>query len=533
MRKFSSYGPVNTAKHYFAPRQELINKAYVQLVGEEHDEGGHYITTWAPRQTGKTWVMQETVQKIKKENQYEVGILSIESAKKEKDEKEVVKILTQKMAQVFQKQFPTLGKIREIPILFTKQYFQEPVIMIIDEFDSLEEDFINGFASIFRDMYIARTNERDKKSKDKTNLLHGLALVGVRSVLGIENVKGSPFNVQRSLHIPELTYDEVDHMFKWYQKESGRTVEQNVIDALYREIQGQPGLTCWFGELLTEGFEDHHVDTGKPMTLRDFEIAYAAATYALPNNNILNIISKAKQEPYKEFIFQMFQTDEKIEFRFDNRNINALYMNGVVDKEVVDHTKYYVKFSSPFVQKRLFNYFSDELFNYMGKLTEPFVNLDNVITETHLNIPNLMRLYQEYLKKNREWLFKSVPRRTDMRIYEAVFHFNLYSYLNQFLKTPGGKVLPEFPTGNGKIDLIVMYGNYTYGIELKSYTNERNYKEALEQAAKYGKQLNLPEIFIVFFIEYIDQQNREKYEKDYHAKEARVTVKPIIIETGT
>jgi Holliday junction resolvase-like predicted endonuclease len=75
---------------------------------------------------------------------------------------------------------------------------------------------------------------------------------------------------------------------------------------------------------------------------------------------------------------------------------------------------------------------------------------------------------------------------------------SIQNCINEFLKVPGGKVLPEFPTGYGKIDLIVMYGNFTYGIELKSYTNERNYKEALEQAAQYGKQLKLPEIFLVF-----------------------------------
>jgi hypothetical protein len=229
----------------------------------------------------------------------------------------------------------------------------------------------------------------------------------------------------------------------------------------------------------------------------------------------------------------MFQTDEKITFRFDNKSINELYMNGVVDKEVVDDTNYYVKFPSPFVQKRLFNFFCDELFSYMGRLTDPFVNLDNVITDKELNIRGIMGLYREYLKNNREWLFKSAPRRTDMRIFEAVFHFNLYSYLSEFLKTPGGNVFPEFPTGNGKIDLVVKYGDFTYGIELKSYTNERNYKEALEQTAKYGKQLGLPEIFLVFFIENIDDDNREKVEKEYRSKETGVTVKPIVIETGT
>ncbi len=119
-----------------------------------------------------------------------------------------------------------------------------------------------------------------------------------------------------------------------------------------------------------------------------------------------------------------------------------------------------------------------------------------------------------------------------MRIYEAVYHFNLYSYLNEFLRPEGGRVFPEFPTGNGKIDLIVTYAGNRYGIELKSYTNERNYKESLEKAAKYGKQLELTEIFLVFFVESIDDKNRIKYEGDYPGKETGVNVLPIFIETG-
>jgi len=34
-------------------------------------------------------------------------------------------------------------------------------------------------------------------------------------------------------------------MFKWYEKESGQAVEKEVIDTLYDEMRGQPGLTCW------------------------------------------------------------------------------------------------------------------------------------------------------------------------------------------------------------------------------------------------------------------------------------------------
>ena len=44
-----------------------------------------------------------------------------------------------------------------------------------------------------------------------------------------------------------------------------------------------------------------------------FEEAYGAASQILPNNNILNIISKAKQEPASQIVLDMFRTDEKIQ----------------------------------------------------------------------------------------------------------------------------------------------------------------------------------------------------------------------------
>ena len=87
---------------------------------------------------------------------------------------------------------------------------------------------------------------------------------------------------------------------------------------------------------------------------------------------------------------------------YDDKSLNFLYMNGVIDHEKENRTRYYVKFASPFVQKRLFNYFSRELFHYMGKLFDGFADTPGIITETGLDIPKLLRQYEAYLKKNRE-----------------------------------------------------------------------------------------------------------------------------------
>ncbi|MCU0290257.1 MAG: hypothetical protein MUF15_28210, partial [Acidobacteria bacterium] len=143
----------------------------------------------------------------------------------------------------------------------------------------------------------------------------------------------------------------------------------------------------------------------------------------------------------------------------------------------------------------------------------------------------LLKLYQIYLDKNKTWLFQSAPRRSDMRIYEAVYHFNLFTYLDSFLKNQGGRVFPEFPTGNGKIDLIILYDKNKYGIELKSFTNERDYHHALKKAAHYGKQLGLPGIYLVFFLEYIDDETAKEYEQEYNDIETAVKVTPIFIQT--
>ncbi|MCP4348944.1 MAG: AAA family ATPase [Desulfobacterales bacterium] len=531
MRKFSSYGPIDRDLHYHVPRRELIERAYMQLTGEKPGKGGHYITVWAPRQAGKTWIMQQVVRKIREHGDFDIGIITMQSANGIDSGRRILDLFVRNLNEWFGMDLPYAETWDMLYHLFTKQHFKKPVVLIIDEFDALRGDFINRFANEFRDIYIRRQNESDKPSNEKNCVLHGLALIGVRSVLGIENVSGSPFNVQRSVRIPNLTYDEVNEMFAWYQEESGHKIEKKVIERLFYETRGQPGLVSWFGELLTEGFDDYKPETRRPTNSDDFEEVFSSALDVLPNNNILNIISKAKQEPHKEMVLNLFRIDEKIKFKYDDPSISFLYMNGVIDSEKAG-TGSYVRFSSPFVQKRLFNYFSWQMFDYMGKLIEPFEDLTDTFARDGLNIRSLMRRFENHMKKNWEWLLKDAPRRKDLRIFEAVYHFNLYRYLCDFLGIRRAEVWPEFPTGNGKVDLIIKYADKIYAVEVKSFTDETGYREALEQAAGYGKQLELPEISLVFFVEYVDDANREKYEKDYIHEETGVRVMPVFVETG-
>jgi len=110
-------------------------------------------------------------------------------------------------------------------------------------------------------------------------------------------------------------------------------------------------------------------------------------------------------------------------------------------------------------------------------------------------------------------------------VYEAVFQFHLYLYLTSFLRSYDAQVnvassvtsfQPEFPTGNGQIDLLIRHAGQLFGLELKSFANQRAYNKALIQAATIGRQqLGVTSIWLVLFIESVDETNRQRFEVDY------------------
>lgn len=526
MRRFCSYGPVNKRLHYYVPRTELLAFGKQQLLGHNFADGGHYMTVWAPRQRGKTWLMGNILWELQEDERLDVLKLNIQHLQGETRKEYVLRNLGQRIKDGLELEFPDTDTDHKFERLFSPTVLRKPLILIIDEFDALEPEIIGHIVRIFRNIYITR-QESPQPTHEKPYLLHGVALVGVKAVLGVDNRSGSPFNVQRSLSVPNLTYDEVNSMFQWYIEESGQQIEQAVIDRLYYVLQGQPGLTSWLGELLTETY-----NSGQPtITMKDFTGIYNAAIYALPNANVMNLVSKANEEPHRELVLRVFETDEKIPFDYNNPSVAHLYLNGVIDEEI-DHEagKRYIKFPSQFVQERLFGYFAHMLYQDMDRLYNPFMDLSDTITETTINLKNILRLYEAYIHKNKDWLFKQAPRRkSDLRIMEATYHFTLYMYLKKFMYKRGD-VLPEFPTGNGKVDLLLLHNQQRYVLELKSYKDTFELKQAIHQVANYGQSLGLTEVTLVMFVESVPTEVRQQLETKEPEANTGVIVDVVLVD---
>ncbi|MCI4626340.1 MAG: AAA-like domain-containing protein, partial [Candidatus Magnetoovum sp. WYHC-5] len=282
MRKFYSYGPVDNRRHFCVMRQSLVEDCLNHIV-DEPEGGGHYFTIWAPRQSGKTWIMRQVKDKIvaRYGDRFIVGTMSMQGVIFEEGDspQSFLYNIPKLMKESFKLdvQYPKVWT--EIQNIFYREggIFDRPVILFIDEFDSLPPKVIDRLVTLFRDMYLKRDSY----------LLHGLALIGVRAVLGVESERGSPFNIQRSMHIPNFTKEEVFELFSQYIEESGQVIDPTVIDKVYEVTRGQPGLVSWFGELITEKYNK---DTEHPVNMALWTSVYHKALTKEWNNTVLNLI---------------------------------------------------------------------------------------------------------------------------------------------------------------------------------------------------------------------------------------------------
>jgi len=507
VRRFHSYGPVDERRHFTVPRKELVDSCLKDLVGDP-EEGGHYFTVWGPRQTGKTWLVHRVKREIEARygDAFAVHCASLgrtRGMRYERQERSEELSLPQGLADVLEDELPgspRLSTWKDFYRLFSKEHgrWDRPLILFIDEADTTPPLLLDLMVNQFREMYLKREGNR----------LHGLALAGVHAVLGAESERGSPFNIQRSLRVPNLTRGEVEDLYRQYQEESGQAVDPAVVEGVYEATRGQPGLVSWLGELLTEKYNPGRE---KKIGIRLWEEVYQAALTKEWSNNVLNLIKKARG-PYSDYVLELFvKSDLPFSVRADW--CGYLHLNGIVDEtemEGPDGKKARVcRFSSPFVQKCLYDAFTmDWVGDRLPILAlDPLDTLADVFDKPELDVPALLQRYKGYLRRLKTegvdpW--KDQPRRADLRLTEYVGHFHLYFWLQNAVGRRCA-VAPEFPTGNGRVDLHLRCKGKQGIVEVKSFRDRADLEDSKGQAARYARKLNLSAISLAVFVPVEDE----------------------------
>ncbi|MCP4688612.1 MAG: hypothetical protein GY859_11215, partial [Desulfobacterales bacterium] len=117
-------------------------------------------------------------------------------------------------------------------------------------------------------------------------------------------------------------------------------------------------------------------------------------------------------------------------------------------------------------------------------------------------------------------------RKTDLHLTEAVGYFHLYAWLHTAM---GGRcaISPEFPTGNGKVDIHLKCGDKQGIIEVKSFVDAYQMKTDREKAAAYAKSLGLDRVALAIIIAVDDDAVLEALSGEEVIDGVRVTVTAI------
>lgn len=246
------------------------------------------------------------------------------------------------------------------------------------------------------------------------------------------------------------------------------------------------------------------------------------------------MIKKAKTI-YQPYVLELFSRSD-VRFSLDVDWCNYMYMHGLIDEEMVETESGTLmsvcRFSSPFLQLRIYNALTYMLFDERLPILalDPLDELTDVFETSALDLPALLRRYKDYLVRLKAkgidpW--KDQPRRsTDLHLMEAVGHFHLYAWLKDVVQ--GRCVLsPEFPTGNGKVDLHLRCGDQRGIIEVKSFKNASAVKTYRNQAARYAQSLELPTITIAMFVPVDDENVLNKLSGEEIIQGVHVIVMPI------
>ncbi|APT76425.1 transcriptional regulator [Marinitoga sp. 1137] len=488
MRTFCTSGPVDKKTCYYVERPDIMTEAL------DHIENWRYFTVSAPRQSGKTTLLMDIVEKVKEK--YLPIFISFESFGRIKTEEMFIKNFNKKVKNFFKfnmdidfepKKISAISELDEY-IMDINKKFGKDVILMIDEFERLNETLMNEFLHVIREIYHSRHGYK----------LRSVILISVSYLSGVLEDNASPFNIAEHMEVPYFTKEQVYDLLSQHEKETGQIFDEKVKELIWHNAAGQPGLTNGLAyDLVTKKAPGEKI-----ITVEHFEKTLEDYMYVYIDKNIANILHKAEKE--KELIMKILFEPGKVKFSIYDKRINFLYQHGVIDncggKCCVRVPLYY---------KALYTRFMPEINgekNYMATINDtikPYIKKDG-----SLDLNKLLERYTEYIKLRGAIMFKG------RNYYEGVYQYNLDQFLSLYVEAAEGKVYPETQVGGGRIDLLINLNNREYLIEIKANLTGNEYEKSKKQLVEYLKRSGLKEGWLVIYSEAIEDFKHEIEEID-------------------
>jgi len=499
MKNFTTSGPVNPEDHYFIPHRLDEDEVY-NLINDKR-----YFILHAPRQSGKTTAIRIFVDQLNAEGTYKALYINVEPAQAARSNvidglRTILSGFKTDISRCFGLEDPAYAYLqREAnnPMLsggalneflqFWSEHTEKPIILFIDEIDSLVGDTLISVLRQLRSGYVNRPK----------SFPQSVCLIGVRDVRDYRIwsdkeqqtiLGGSAFNIKaESLVLADFSPQEVRDLYLQHTAQTGQKFTDEAIDYAFELTQGQPWLANALGYQAC--FRDVK-DRSQPIT-KDV-IERAKEELIRRQDTHLDVIINRLSEPRV-------------------RNVIDAIINGTVSMELADDDDLkYVEdlglikrnaqttwIANPIYQEILPRVLSTRYQNKMAGWPIDYYNTDGT-----LDMHKLLLMFTEFFRENSEsWIKTDRDNKEDIKnapYTESGPHLILMAFLQRVVNG-GGSIHREYALGSKRVDILVKFAQQRIVLELKINYGPKALQEGLVQTAQYMDKSNATEGHLIIF----------------------------------
>ena len=470
-RFFEDAGIVNPGSAYHVELENVSNtkgqdiKSMVDL--------GRYFSIFSPRQSGKTTFFEGVCRQLANDPTYIPILLSFQYMKNldagsfyERIRGYLFDQLTERLELVQCAQRDAVKNylasttitahtgIYDFFRALNRLIKSKKIVIFIDEFDGIPRSELENFLTTLRGLYQEYKGREDKA-------LYSIGLVGIRNITKLIVGGVSPFNIADQVKLPPFTLKNVHDLYAQYTAETNQPFTEGAVRKVYEETAGQPWLANRLGTILTI---DINPETTDPISEEDVEKGVEMLLYE-ENSHFDNITEKAKQfkETFVDIVFN------GVEYVPGDEEQSLLLAHGLIKAEGKK-----ISVSNPIYKKRFTKTFFRDIANRVDVSFRPYYFPDG-----SLNMERVLTDFEKYIAQIGAAAFYSTKKPM-----EVTGKFQLTAWLYQFVPKGKGRLFYESKTGLGIMDIMLIYREKKYIIELKIKRYSGTIAEALEQLAE-------------------------------------------------
>jgi hypothetical protein len=513
-RFFNTTGFCSPEDHYMVDPLRGLYKEVSSLI-----EKKQYYLIHAPRQTGKTTLLHALAHRINREGKYIACVMSVEQAgvpgfTEEQANKAMVNALynlsTRFLPEDERPEMPQHPISLNSYLTNWSTAQTKPIVLLIDEADSLWDDVMVSFLRQLRDGFQNRPQ----------SFPQSIALVGLRDIreyrlkakgdnpsLGA----GSPFNVKaKSFFLAAFTHKEVKDLLQQHTDDTGQRFSKAVVDKIYEFSGGQPWLTnALTNEIIVEMLGEDFSKTIRPNMVEEAKERLIATR----QTHLDSLADKLREDRVRKVALAIVSGDSPL---YDDWDDSLRYCR---DLGLIKNTRGEVVFANP-IYREIITRVLNSSFEGVMVGQEIFKTPFYLHPDGTMDMDKLLKNFQAFYRKNSEhWLER-------FQYKEAGHQLMLMAFLQRIVNG-GGRIEREMAVGNGRTDMCAFWKNQVFPIEMKIKQDSQTYREGLEQLWGYLDRLGQEHGYLVLFetksVEQIPWEERLKwYDVEHGGK--RITV---------